>query len=1649
MRKDREVKPKRSLLRRLLRIVGRTLLTVFVILLIIFFLIQTPFVQNMVRARAVNYLSRKLKTRVRIGSLEIGLFRSVRLRNVYIEDRQRDTLVSAGLIDIHVRMLGLLHHQLDIGQVHLEDVTAKIRRELPDTTFNFQFIVDAFAGAPAAKTDTTPGTPMKIWLKELQLDRIRFLYRDTVTGSDVAVWIGHSVTHTGLIDPDHLLFDIPDFEVEDMQAKVWQERPLGGVSAAAGGNAAAGRTPILNIGQVKLLRSAVDYRDFVGRMATNVRIGGLVTNVRRVDLAKEVFQVSDIRLDSTDVRFDDDKQKPQKAGMDYAHLAVTEMALTARDLAYSPDSISGAIRSAVFRERSGFRLDTLQTAFYYSDHRAQLNDLLLVTPGTVLRRAVMLRYDSPGSIVKDAAKTKVDLDLAGSRVKVSDILVFAPWLKSQPVFRRPDEILRVTARATGTLDALNIQTLQFSGLRDIRVDVAGRVVHPFRADRLWADLKVNRISGSRAAVLDLLPRGTVPASVNLPNRFDLRGRFAGGIDSVRTDFELVTTSGTIAARGWVRQFRNTSKAAYDLDLRATALQLGQILQDSLQWGAVTAELKVKGQGLDLRSANAQFSGLVASASVRQFRYTGMTVEGSIADQRVRLHSKIDDDAVRFNLLAAADLAGRYPAVTLDWQIDTVDLRALHLVKDTLAFKGHLLADFSNTNPDTLQGRLSISGIGLLQGSRRLNTDSIVLLAANTAGVEDIRLYSEMADLELNGHYLLTQVPTALEHAINKYYRLSGFRDTAFAAQDWALRIQLRTSPVVLAFVPSLSGTDTVGGVMTFNSDKDDFHLGLKAPRIVVGGQFLHDVDVSAGTADSSLRYDISLADGHGSGLLLYKTEVYGAVADSHLTTTLLVKDKTDKDRYRLAGIVDPQHGGIKFSFNPDSLLLNYDNWQVSRDNFIQYDSTGIIAHDFTISNKGDSLSFDSRGTSGAAPLEVPGTGGGVPLDIRFGNFRLSTISRLANQDSVIADGVMNGNVQVKNVTKNPVFTSDLKIQNLSYKTDTLGDLTLKVNNEKANAFSAEIGLLGKNNDIVLSGDYSTGDSKMDLNLDLRRVNLAAFTHSTEGIMDKMKGSLTGKLIVQGTFDKPTVRGNLFFDSAVITPTISGEALDVSKDRIAFDEDGFNFSEFTLRDSAGNKLILDGNVFTKDYHSFGFDISLNAQNFRMVNAPENSSRQFYGQLNLDAAINLEGDIDAPKVDGSIRVNKLTNFYYVLPGDDPEVGDRVGVVRFVDHRTGDTLVDRKALALRGKKTAIKGLDVSLNLLTDTSALLNVVIDPRSGDALNVRGQSNLVFQLEKSGKMDLTGSYEVNGGFYSLSFEVLKRKFSIDPGSVITWTGDPTMATVSLTASYATLTPSIDLVSNVISDLPQLEQNKFQQKLPFLVTLKMEGDLLKPTITFDISLPTTILTLWPDVDQRLTELRTQQSEMNEQVFALLLLGRFVGQDPLAPDRGGGSTVGNLAFSSASQILTSQMDQVAASLIKQVDIHFDLNNQQDYSTGNEIDYTELDVTVSKALMEDRLRVSVGSSFDVVGTGAPKQAPSNVAGNVDAAYKLSRDGRYLLRAYRQNQYQAVVLGQVIETGVGFVFTFNYDKFKEIWHRAKGMTIEPRKTSNASTTSQ
>mgnify|MGYP001553519468 FL=1 len=93
---------------------------------------------------------------------------------------------------------------------------------------------------------------------------------------------------------------------------------------------------------------------------------------------------------------------------------------------------------------------------------------------------------------------------------------------------------------------------------------------------------------------------------------------------------------------------------------------------------------------------------------------------------------------------------------------------------------------------------------------------------------------------------------------------------------------------------------------------------------------------------------------------------------------------------------------------------------------------------------------------------------------------------------------------------------------------------------------------------------------------------------------------------------------------------------------------------------------------------------------------------------------------------------------------------------------------------------------------------------------------------------------------------------------------------------------------------------------------------------------------------------------------------------------------------------------------------------------------VGLLKRLLNDRLTVTVGSNFALEGPQNSNQQSNNIAGNVAIDYALSSDGRYKLRAYRKNDYQGVIDGYVVETGMSFIITLDYNKFEQIFQSRK-----------------
>src|SRR5690606_16933610 len=193
--------------------------------------------------------------------------------------------------------------------------------------------------------------------------------------------------------------------------------------------------------------------------------------------------------------------------------------------------------------------------------------------------------------------------------------------------------------------------------------------------------------------------------------------------------------------------------------------------------------------------------------------------------------------------------------------------------------------------------------------------------------------------------------------------------------------------------------------------------------------------------------------------------------------------------------------------------------------------------------------------------------------------------------------------------------------------------------------------------------------------------------------------------------------------------------------------------------------------------------------------------------------------------------------------------------------------------------KGSEINMNINLNEEANFSIIIDEATGDFLRVRGAAALNTTVAPDGTLGLAGTLEIKDGEYQLNYNLIKRLFRIQPGSTLSFSGDPAQAQANVTAIYEALVPPYDLVSRQVDEE---ELVYYKQRLPFEVQMKLRGELMKPEISFDIRLPTEKTyavgsTVGDLVQARLTELRNNPSDLNKQVFALILLNRFVAENP----------------------------------------------------------------------------------------------------------------------------------------------------------------------------
>ncbi len=1611
--------------------------------------LNIPAVQNFVKDKAISYLKKKTKTEVRLESIKIALPKDVVLNKFYIEDLKGDTLVYAEKLQVDISLFKLLKNTVEINDIELKNIRANIKRINPDTSFNFSFLVDAFM-TEEKKTEADTTAPLKFRIDKVLFTDIGITYKDDVAGNDVKLYLGEFKTRIKDFDLANQKYVLKTLSLKNTSLNYLQQKPLTQLvqhltNSVDSAQKSTGKLPTIEVQNFAFNNVKINYDDQLSSTKAIANLNDLMFANLKVDLTNANYSADEARLNKSNVivafkpapsnnlakvkdtvlvkktplifslkkidladntiQFDNLGAKPAK-GLDFNHLNITNLNLGARDFNFSDGDIMVNVNNGSLKDKSGFILNELKGNAIYNNKQIKLANFILRTPNTSINNATELNFTSLNDLTKHPERVRMSLNFKNTTIGLRDAVFFSDAI---PLAYRNEKV-KINANLNGYLNNLNIQQLQVSGLKNTQINISGKAKGLPDVNKAYLDLNIKKLFLTKQDVLLVLPKNSLPLTVQLPNVINAKGTFKGSMSNFGTNLAIQTDMGAAAIVANMKGPKG--KENYTASVSLVNFNVGKLLKQEATLGRVSVKADVIGRGLDPKKINAKFNAKILSATYNKYNYRNLSLSGTYANQLVNVKSNMPDSNVNFNLNAQVNLAGKYPSVKGSIELKQIDLQKLNFSTTPFVVAANIKADIATADVDYLNGNVFATSLQVVKEGKKFNLDTIQISAISTTTENKLNLKSELLNAKIDGKYQLSKIGNAFINQINKYYQFGEV--VSIPDQRFRFAITVYNPKFLKDLVPQLTtfAPSTLNGLL--DTQKDSLILAASFPKIVYGDFKIDSTRLTLNNNNQKLNYNLSVKAIQSTSIALFNSQINGAAANNQLDLNVFLRDQQRRDKYVIGGIFKSLNQDFSFSIDPNKLLLDYEKWSISPQNFIQFGKSGILANQFNISQSGQLLSINSISNTPNSPLKV-----------EFRNFKIETLTKFAETDTTLVGGTINGMVDVKDVISSPKFEANLTVSKLRYQKDEFGELSLQVNNNTENAFQVNAQLKGIH-ELRANGYYYTApQSALNLVVNIDKIDLREIESVSLGQIRQGKGTLSGELSVKGELTAPKILGNLKFNNAAFNVAYINSYFTMPNQEINFTNEGIRFDDFTLIDSLGKKATVDGMIYTTNFKTVRFGLDIRTANFRAINSTAADNDMIYGTVFLTSTIRVRGDLNQPDVNMNVRVNKGTKFFYSLPISDPSVIDQEGIVQFID-ADAPPFNGQKALNADSlSKSPMKGLNLVADITVDPEAELNVVVDPANGDALKVKGNADLNATIDPSGKISLTGRYEVIDGSYNLSVGPLgKKEFRLVKGSTIIWTGEPTAATVNLTALYEVNAAPIDLIN-------EPENIRAKTKLPFQVYLYMKDELLKPTISFKLDLPENERgALEGTVYTKLQNVNRDESELNKQVFALLALNRFIANNPFQSLVGGGGGVSTLARSSVSKLLTEQLNNLASDLIQGVDLNFGVNSAEDYSSGALEQRTDLEIGLSKKLLNDRLTVTVGSSFGIEGAKTSGRSSSNIAGNVNVDYALSADGRYRVRFYRRNQNEGVVEGQIIETGFGFTLVVDYNKFREVFQK-------------------
>ncbi|MBK6266727.1 translocation/assembly module TamB [Marivirga sp. S37H4] len=1644
------------------KIVLYTFSILLLLLIVILLLLRLPVVQQKITDYATDFVSEKTNTEVKIDKLYISFLGEAIVEGLYVEDQQQDTLIYSESLLVDMAWRPMLLGKYILKNLELEGLRANVHNSPQDTTFNYQFIIDAFAGEneepPKEEKQKESNTTFKV--RDVDLEDIALTYSDYTIGLNTSLQLGKLEIAMDEFDLDSLIFSVDNLNLSNVVLNYSQKQEFAETEESQD---TTGLLPHITIEDLQLQDIAINYETKFDSMSISALWKELALKESGIDLNKnhvfvesflneqEYFhfqmaestgtqdttstsdssesfdwpdwniQINQFDFNIADLSFHQGQKPENRQGFNAAHMEFQDLSLELEELNYKQKLLDLNSIGLSVKDSNQFQLKELTTGIAFDQNQVVISDFVLRTNQSVFETNLVLNYEELDSLMQGSLYgSDVDLKIGlGTQINLTDAYYFAPELRTDTSFRDlAKHPFKLYGNIEGSTEQMNLSQIKLFYGQHFSLAINGRAEQILSTENLSVFLDNINLKGRTSDFKGFLP-SDYPS--HYPQKLQMTGQASWDKGKARADLRTVIDD--ISKIRLSGNFNMNEPKNYNLKLNGEDLALDKWLQDTATYKPVDLMLTVKGQGIELANIKAEADLKIDNLSYLQNDFKPIELHAELIDNEVSLHTEYTNSVLDFMLDVSGNIDSLDQSIRVATKIKRMNLLAFGIADSLAYLQMNAFANLRmNENEQFADLKINNFSFGTEEEAYPFND-----LQFNLYNSPD----SSMINLNWEEIAFNTHINQSLEVLSNIDFSLGSLlamqlfeEDTTSQGLYVDFKLDAALSNNIENFLPFDLHFEPLLLVGEYSAQDEALEIFLDMPMLTFQDIKIDSLQVDIVSDAENLEATTTI-NRITSGIMdIYPTRLRATVSEQQAVFNFYMQDEEEDSLFHVSAEARNNNDSLVWNISPQNLILNGGDWNLDENNQLYFDKEAPMIRNLAFERNQQLFSLSTESGETTAML------------FNFENFKIQNFFAIINAEESPLKGVLKGEVKMDDFTQPLNLYASLNLNDIKVLQEDAGNLYLDVKEESAGRYALNLNINGPlNMDNKGWFDTSSDTLQFEMASKINELSLPFITTFTEGLIKEAEGALTGNFDINGTPSDFTYSGKLQFQKASLLLTDLNTSFGLPNETITLEKEKIALNNFTLVDRQGQKMQLNGTILTDDFTDPEIDLQVNAKNFQLMNSTKEDNELFYGKAFVDINADWKGRVSNAKISATVSLNEDTDFSYVIPDSEVDMVEREGIVEFKSpYEPADTVKNEEEV----QSTQLSGMEITANIKTDKNAAFNIIVDERRGDYLTVSGEADLLLNLRKNGTLTLSGNYLVNSGFYQLSlYDLVKRKFEIKSGSEISWTGDPMGASLDITAQYNVETAPNSLMEDQISGSATQVQNRYRQKLPFIVQLFVDGSISKPEISFGLDMPQNSRgAIGGTVYQQIQAINENETRLNKQVFSLLVLNQFfpAGSESSGPDSEA------IARNSASQILSNQLNKLSDRYIKGVDLEMDLKSYEDYETGTAQDRTQLDVSLSKSLFDDRFRVKVGSQVDLEGEQRERQSATDVLGNVLVEYLLTEDGRYMLTGFRRNEFEGLLDGQVIVTGVSVKFTKEFDKLSELWSKEEELD-EPENT--------